>query len=77
MARRRRTPPKVTAARVELYLDKLAEVMSWAGENAHLGVPLWKRLEKELERLREEEAVVDAARARLTRSTDRTAGQSA
>lgn len=77
MPRRRKHTPKITAARVELYLDKLAEVMSWAGDNAHLGVPLWKRMEKELERLREEEAVVNAARARLTRSTDRRAEQSA
>ena len=64
---------RVTAADVERFLDKTAELMARAGNDAHLLVPLWKRLERELERLRDEEAVIAAARARLTRSTDRTA----
>lgn len=70
---RPRKPKKITAERVELYLDKLAEIMANAGADAHLGVPLWKRLESELARLREEEAVVAAAKERLRRSAAREA----
>ncbi|MBN9067391.1 MAG: hypothetical protein J0H60_13295 [Rhizobiales bacterium] len=68
---------KITAADVERFLDKLAEIMSKAGADAHLGVPLWKRLERELERLREEEAIVAAARERVTRSRERMEARSA
>lgn len=76
MPSRARKKP-MTAARVERCLDILAGIMAGAGQNAHLGVPLWKRLERELERLRDEEAVIAAARARLTRSTGRTEARSA
>ncbi|MHB2265003.1 hypothetical protein [Aliihoeflea sp. PC F10.4] len=68
---RRGKPIKITAERVELYLDKLAEIMDRIGDRAHLAVPLWKRLERERDRLRDEEDVLAAARARLKRSTDR------
>lgn len=68
---------RVTAARVEQCLDQLAAIMQRAGPHAHLAVPLWKRLEVELARLREEEEIVAAARDRLRRSPDRTAAQSA
>jgi hypothetical protein len=54
----------VTAARVEAALDTLAWIMS-KSRNANLLVPIWKRLEGELERLKDEEAVVAAARARV------------
>ncbi len=67
----------IDSTRVETYLDKLAGIMNAAGGDAHLMVPLWRRLERERDRLREEEAVLAAARARLTRSTDRTAARSA
>jgi hypothetical protein len=60
---RRRKP--VTAERVEKALDTLAWIMSKSGHDAHLAVPLWKRLESELERLKEEEAVIAAATSRL------------
>lgn len=73
---RPRQKKPIKAADVERGLDKLAWVMS-KSRNPHLAAPLWKRLESELERLREEEAVVAAARARLKRSTDQTATQSA
>lgn len=67
----------ITAARVELYLDKLAEIMARSPAHARNGVPLWKRLERERDRLREEEAIIAAARDRLKRSRDHTAAQSA
>jgi len=54
----------ITAARVEAGLDTLAWIMS-KSRNASMLVPLWKRLQAELERLQEEESVVAAARARL------------
>lgn len=76
MARRRRKPIRIDAAVVERCLDTLAEIMDRAGNRAHLAVPLWKRLESELARLREDEAVVEAARARLRQSPDRMEAQS-
>lgn len=75
--RRRHANIQITAATVERCLDTLAEIMERAGPRANLAVPLWKRLESELARLREEEAIVRAARARLTRSPDRTPARSA
>lgn len=70
----RKKRPPITAADVESGLDILADVMAKAGPRAHLGIPLWKRLERELERLRDEEAVLAAARERVRRSRDRIAG---
>lgn len=75
MSARHKSRKPVTAAEVEIWLDKLAWVMS-TSPTPHLGVPLWKRLETELSRLREEEATVAAALSRLTRSPDRTAARS-
>jgi len=67
-----RKPKPVTAARVEAALDRLAEIMA-ASKRPHLGVPLYRRFEAELARLREEEATVEAARARARRLPGRTA----
>ena len=58
-----RKPEPITAGRVENALDILAWVMS-KSRNANRMVPLWKRLEGELARLREEEEIVAVARAR-------------
>jgi hypothetical protein len=68
---------RVTAAEVERCVDTLADIMDKMGHRAHLCVPLWKRLERELERLQEEEAIVTAARDRVRQSRDRMAAQSA
>lgn len=70
-------PINLTAARIELYLDKLAEIMADPGTDARLGVKLWKRLESERDRLREEEAVLAAAQDRLRQSRDRRAERAA
>lgn len=75
MSARHKSRKPVTAARVEKALDTLAWIMS-TSPTPHLGVPLWKRLEAELARLREEESTVAAALSRLTRSPDRTAARS-
>jgi hypothetical protein len=65
----------ITAARCEEALDKLAWLMSVA-DHPELVVPLWKRMERERDRLREEEATIAAALSRLTRSQDRTEARS-
>lgn len=61
MARSRKKPP-LTAERVENALDILANIMAGAPKGeAVLMVPLWKRLESELELLRDAEEVVSKA----------------
>ncbi|MFC7064866.1 hypothetical protein [Brucella rhizosphaerae] len=65
MARSRKKPP-ITAERVENALDTLANIMAGAPKGeAVLMVPLWKRLESELERLRDAEDVVTKALNRV------------
>lgn len=76
MPRRRKLEP-ITSARVERALDNLAWVMSKSGSDAHLAAPLYKRLETELVRLRDQEAIVDAAMSRVTQLRDRTEARSA
>lgn len=74
MARSRKKP--MTAARVERAIDTLASVMASAGSDATLLIPIWKRLQTELERLKDEEAIIAEARERLRQSKDRMATQS-
>ncbi|EKF44018.1 hypothetical protein NA8A_04380 [Nitratireductor indicus C115] len=74
MARTRKKP--ITAARVERAIDTLAGVMATAGPDAPLLIPLWKRLQSELERLKEEEAILAAAMERVKQSRDQTAARS-
>ena len=68
--------PPITAERIEQYLDFLAGVMAKAGRHAEGFLPIWRRLELELAKRREVEALLAAAKARLTRSTDQTAARS-
>lgn len=71
-------PIRITAERIEVYLDRLAEIMADSRpEDAELGLPLWNRLTAELERRREAEAVILAARERARLSRDRTEARSA
>lgn len=74
MPRARQKRP-ITAQRVEKVLDTLAWIMS-RSKNAHLGVPLWKRLEAELAELQDNEAIIAAARDRFRQSQDRTEARS-
>lgn len=61
MANARKKKP-MTAERVENALDILAGIMAKAPKGeAVLLVPIWKRLETELETLRDEEDVVSLA----------------
>lgn len=74
MAKSRARKP-LTIERAERALDILAWIMS-GSSNAHLGVPLWRKLEEGLAELRDNEAVVNAARERFKRSQDQTAARS-
>ncbi len=65
----------MTVADVERMLDKLAWIMS-KSRFAHMGPPLWRRLESELAELRDAEAIISAARDRFRRSQDRTEARS-
>lgn len=65
MARTRKKKP-MTAERVENALDILARIMAGAPKGeAVLMVPLWKRLEAELETLRDSDDVVQMAMNRF------------
>lgn len=70
MARPRKKAP-MTVERVENALDILARIMAGAKrEEAALAAPLWKRLESELERLRDVDDIVSKAINRVRNSTD-------
>lgn len=66
----------ITAARVEECLDKLADLMS-RSKRAHMLVLIWKRLESELARLHDEEAVIAMAKSRAASRSAATTGKSA
>lgn len=65
--------PPLTVEEIEDHLDFVAGRMQKAGRDAELFLPIWRRLELELAKRREADALLAAARARLTRSTDRSA----
>lgn len=69
--------PPVTVADIERYLDTVARLMSKAGRKADLYLPIWRRLQLELDKRKEADAIIAEARSRLTRSRDQTAGRSA
>jgi hypothetical protein len=69
--------PPITAADIERNLDTVARLMGKAGKNADLYLPIWRRLQLELKKRQEADAILAEARSRLTRSRDQTAGQSA
>lgn len=60
------------AAEIETFLDYLAGLMTRNPREAHLAMPIWRALQRELKLAQETEAVMAEARARLARSTDRT-----
>lgn len=66
----------ITAARVEQALDNLADLMS-KSKHAQMLVPIWKRLERELARLHDEEAVIAMAKSRAAAKSAATTGKSA
>lgn len=67
----------VTLDEIETFLDFVAGRMVKVGpELAELYLPIWRALERERDKRIEAETIFAAARARLTRSMDRTAAQS-
>lgn len=66
----------VTLDEIESFLDLVAERMVKLGPRAELYLPIWRALERERDKRIETTTILAAARARLTRSQDRTAGQS-
>jgi hypothetical protein len=66
-------PRPVTAERLERALDRLAEIMIDLGDEGRACIPIYERLDRELLAIRRAEDTMAAARARLTRSRDRTA----
>lgn len=75
--RRPRTDLPITAERVERKLDQLAGIIVARGEAGAVFLPIYRRLETELARLREGDRAMDAVRARWERSQGRTAARSA
>lgn len=67
-------PPDV--AEIDRFLDLMAGLMTRNPREAHLMLPIWRALERERKKAQESEDILAAARARLTRSMDRTATQS-
>lgn len=59
--------PPALAARYDDYIDKLAEIMARSPDGGRVYIPLWRRLERERDARREEEAVLAAARQRHSR----------
>lgn len=66
----------VTLDEIESGLDLVARLMHKAGSHAELLLPIWRALERERGKRIEADAILAAAKARLTRSTDRTSAQS-
>jgi hypothetical protein len=66
----------VTLDEIEAGLDLVARRMEKLGPRAELYLPIWRALERERDKRIEAATILAAARARLTRSTDRTAAQS-
>ncbi|MER8941304.1 hypothetical protein NKH82_17615 [Mesorhizobium sp. M0915] len=67
----------VTLDEIETFLDLVAIRMDKLGpQRAELYLPIWRALEREREKRIEASAILAAAKARLTRSLDRTAALS-
>lgn len=67
----------VTVARLERCLDRLAFIMSRRRDGGAAFLPLYRRIERDIEEQRAVETALDEARARARRSRARTAAQSA
>jgi hypothetical protein len=65
----------VTLDEIESGLDLVARLMHKAGREAELYLPIWRALARERDKRVEADAILAAARERLTRSSGRTAAQ--
>lgn len=59
---------KVTPKRIENALDRLAEIIVFMGDEGHIYLSLFEKLENELEQLRSTENKMDAVKARAEQS---------
>ena len=66
-------PEDVTVAKLEQCLDRLAEIMDWPDVVAERLLPLWERLEREIELRRDKDDKLAAARERARRLKDQRA----
>jgi len=64
------------AAEIEAMLDHMAGLMTRNPRVQHLGLPIWRALERELKKAKEAEAILAAVHARVTRSMGRTEARS-
>lgn len=67
------TKPALTPEMYEEALDLLAEKITGYGERGRELLPMYQRLERELEALRAEDALLASVRARVTQSKNQTA----
>lgn len=73
MARAIRPTDDVTIEQWERALDLLARAIDKGGENVEAYFPLWNRVEKEIQLLREKKDIRSAVRERIKRSEDQRA----
>jgi len=70
------TPLPITPERIERALDRVAEMIVVYGEEGRDFLPLYERLERELQEYQATEAKLAAVHQRFQRLQDRTAGRS-
>lgn len=66
----------ITPERIENALDRLAELMVKLGEKGTLCLPIYERLESELEAIKTRDTQMAAVLARFKQSKDRRAARS-
>lgn len=62
----RKLPP-VTVEEIERHLDTLARLIEKAGSDAHLYIPIWRRVKLELAKQREIDAIFAEVKERVAR----------
>jgi hypothetical protein len=61
------TPPPIIIETVEKHLDRLADIIDKAGSQGAVYLPIYERLEVELEKLKAKDALMARVQARLKR----------
>ena len=67
--------PPVTVAEIERHLDLVASLMDQAGRDAHLFLPIWRRLKLELAKQKEIDAIYAEVKERAARRKKRLKGR--
>lgn len=70
-----RTQKEITAELIETCLDRVAHAIEGDEERGHVYLPIFERLEQELDNLRAQQGALARVRNRLRQSKDRTAEQ--